>query len=209
MKRYAFIDVPNTKGSAAVLGFKIVPQLLINYLKDEKWSCVDVYWYSGRINTRKEEVNRELLTNMGYVMRDKATHFFKAKESLYFCEQCGTERKFIVSGNKTPKANCDVELTVDCLEIAGPEVQFLIFTGDGDFRYLIEKLIAKGSSVRLFSTSKSDKQGNFRLSTRLKELIKEHETSQSNDLHFIELNNIRNRIGINNKIATKRDDPEC
>ena len=37
------------------------------------------------------------------------------------------------------KSNCDVDLTVDAMEEAGPDKEFLIFTGDGDFEYLIKK----------------------------------------------------------------------
>ena len=92
-----------------------------------------------------------------------------------------------------PKANCDVELTVDALELAGPESEILIFTGDGDFRYLIEKLIEKGSRVRLFSTNKQDQFGNYRLSTRLKALLALYE--ETGQAIFTELNNLKHRIG--------------
>ena len=35
------------------------------------------------------------------------------------------------------KSNCDVELGVDAVNNAGPNKEFMIFTGDGDFEYLI------------------------------------------------------------------------
>ena len=72
-----------------------------------------------------------------------------------------------------------------------------MFTGDGDFRYLIEKLIEKGARVRLFSTYKRDQFGEYRISTRLKELLSEYEASEPEkrgSFIFTELDNIRNRI---------------
>ena len=92
-----------------------------------------------------------------------------------------------------PKANCDVELTVDALEVAGPEFEALIFTGDGDFHYLIEKLVEKDTRVRLFSTNKQDQTGGYRFSTRLKELLAKYE--KTGQAIFTELNNVRKRIG--------------
>ena len=205
IKRYAFIDVTNTKGSAKALGFSIDHQKLFDYLKKERWSCIDVYWYNGRIRNRKNENARKKIEEMGYQVKDKETHFFKKEHHIKaLCPGCAKEVDFKVIQKKYPKANCDVELTVDCLELAENGAEFLIFSGDGDFRYLIERLRDKGVKVRLFSTSKQDQVGDYRFSTRLKDLLRKHDGDW---IFFTELNNIKNLIK-NDETATKRDGPE-
>lgn len=189
MKRYAFIDVHNTKSTATTLDFSIDPQKLYNYLKFDKWSCSDVFWYAGRIESEKHEKEREKISVIGYIIKDKLTKFYKKTRTFYIkCQKCRYEYKHISVKKGIPKANCDVELTVDCLEIASPEVEFLIFTGDGDFKYLVEKLCEKGSKVLLFSTKKQDKWGDYRFSTRYNDLLKEGKIT------FMEIDNLKYRL---------------
>jgi uncharacterized LabA/DUF88 family protein len=76
------------------------------------------------------------------------------------------------------KSNCDVDLTVDAMEQVGPDKEFLIFTGDGDFDYLIKKIVEKGTKVYVVSSNAGIKKPGLntkRLSTRLKEVMKQHE----------------------------------
>lgn len=212
MRRYAFIDVANTKGSAGLLGFQIDPQRLYEYLCDQKWSCGEVFWYAGRIRNEKNEKAREKIVQIGYTVRDKDTHFHKKSNHVDgACPHCGGEVSLDSKMHRMPKANCDVELTIDALECSGPESEILLLTGDGDFRYLIEKLVERGSRVRIFSTNKKDREGSYRLSTRIKDLLSEYEKSDAEkrgQVTFIEINNIRNRIGKIEETATKRDGPE-
>jgi len=73
------------------------------------------------------------------------------------------------------KSNCDVDLTVDAMEEAGPDKEFLIFTGYGDFDYLISKVVEKGTKVYVVSSNAGIKKPGLNtrcLSTRLKEVIK-------------------------------------
>ena len=51
------------------------------------------------------------------------------------------------------KSNCDVDLTVDAMEEAGPGKEFFIFTGDGDFEYLIRKVVEKSTKVYIVSSN--------------------------------------------------------
>ncbi len=199
MRRYAFIDVANTKGSANLLGFQIDPQRLYDYLCNEKWSCGEVFWYAGRIRNEKNEKAREKIERIGYKIQDKDTHFHKKHAHLEgACPKCGEPVVLDGRNHRMPKANCDVELTIDALERASPESEILLFTGDGDFHYLIKKLVEKGSRVRVFSTNKQDWDGSYRFSTRIKDLLSEYERSETRkkgEVTFTELNNLRNRIG--------------
>jgi uncharacterized LabA/DUF88 family protein len=189
MKRYAFIDVHNTKSTATTLDFSIDPEKLYNYLRFDKWSCNDVFWYSGRIESEKHEKEREKIKALGYKIKDKLTKFYKNTKTFDIkCPKCRHEHKHLSIKKGIPKANCDVELTVDCLEMAGEGVEFLIFTGDGDFKYLIEKLCEKKSKVYLFSTKKPDKWGDYRFSSRYDDLLKESKIT------FIEIDNLKYRL---------------
>ncbi len=67
-------------------------------------------------------------------------------------------------------------------------MEFLIFTGDGDFKYLVEKLLEKGSKVSLFSTRKPDKWGDYRFSTRYDDMLKESKIT------FMEINNLKYKL---------------
>ena len=126
---------------------------------------------------------------IGYNIKDKFTKFYKKTRTFDIkCLKCGYKDKYVDVKKGLPKANCDVELTVDCLEIAGPKVEFLIFTGDGDFKYLVEKLIEKGSKVSLFSTKKQDKWGDYRFSTRYDDMLK------GGIITFMEINNLKYRL---------------
>jgi uncharacterized LabA/DUF88 family protein len=188
MKRYAFIDVHNTRSTATVLEFTIDPAKLFDYLKYQKWSCTDIFWYAGRIGTEKHEKERAKTEALGYKMRDKQTKFYKKQPLFITCPKCQHKHEYVHKKNKLPKANCDVELTVDCLELAGPETEFLIFTGDGDFKYLVDKLLEKKSNVTLFSTRKPDKWGDYRFSTRYDPLLKEGK------IVFMEMDNLKYRL---------------
>jgi hypothetical protein len=56
--------------------------------------------------------------------------------------------------------------------------EFLIFTGDGDFDYLIKKIVEKGTKVYVVSSNAGIKKPGLntkRLSTRIKEVMKQHE----------------------------------
>lgn len=212
MKRYAFIDVHNTKGTATILDFTIDPAKLFDYLKYQKWSCSEVFWYSGRIKNEKHEKERAKIERVGFKIRDKPTRFYEQRVRIceIVCPNCKHQHELIVKRKGLPKANCDVELTVDCVELASPETEFLIFTGDGDFKYLVEKLVEKKSKVYIFSTKKKDSYGDYRFSTRYNDLLK------TGAITFVEMSNLKFRIGKessnrrsnNEETAAKRDGPE-
>jgi uncharacterized LabA/DUF88 family protein len=49
----------------------------------------------------------------------------------------------------------DVEIAVDMMEMAGPADHLVLFSGDGDFRVLVEAVQRKGCRVTVVSTVKS------------------------------------------------------
>jgi uncharacterized LabA/DUF88 family protein len=58
-------------------------------------------------------------------------------------------------GRKRARGNMDVELAVDMLEAAGWTDHIVLFSGNGDFRRLVEAVKAKGVRVSVVSTLES------------------------------------------------------
>ena len=54
-------------------------------------------------------------------------------------------------GRRKVKGNMDIELAVDAMEMAEHVDHFVLFSGDGDFRYLVEALQRKGKKVTVAS----------------------------------------------------------
>ena len=58
-------------------------------------------------------------------------------------------------GHSRTKGNMDMEIAVDMLELAPRLDQAVLFSGDGDFRRVVQALQAKGVRVTVVSTVKS------------------------------------------------------
>lgn len=59
------------------------------------------------------------------------------------------------AGRRKIKGNMDVEIAVDVMEMAQHVDQIVLFSGDGDFRHLVEAIQRKGVRVSVVSTIKS------------------------------------------------------
>ncbi|WP_292054274.1 MULTISPECIES: NYN domain-containing protein [unclassified Brevundimonas] len=58
-------------------------------------------------------------------------------------------------GHTRTKGNMDVEIAVDMLELAPHLDEVVLFSGDGDFKRLVQAVQAKGVRVTVVSTTKS------------------------------------------------------
>lgn len=85
-------------------------------------------------------------------------------------------------GRRKVKGNMDIELAVDAMEMADHVDHFVIFSGDGDFRYLIEALQRKGKKVTVAS------------SLRTQPPIIADELRRQAD-HFLELSTLAETLG--------------
>ena len=56
------------------------------------------------------------------------------------------------TGRRKVKGNMDIELAVDAMELAEHVDQIVLFSGDGDFRSLVEAVQRKGVRVTVIST---------------------------------------------------------
>jgi uncharacterized LabA/DUF88 family protein len=60
------------------------------------------------------------------------------------------------SGRRKVKGNMDIELAVDAMEMADQVDHIVLFSGDGDFRSLVESLQRSGVRVTVISTTETD-----------------------------------------------------
>ncbi len=195
-KRFAFIDVQNTASTTRkLLGFLIDWHKLFSYLKKE-WKCDKVFFYTGIDEGDVETADEyDSLSKAGCIMRAKTLFSYKKPDRTISikCVACGKENVEIVDMGYNRKSNCDVDLTVDAMEAAGQDREFLIFTGDGDFEYLIRKVVEKGTKVYVVSSNAGIKKPGIntrRFSTRLKTLVKEN----LDKVTFVDINSWKMRI---------------
>jgi len=92
------------------------------------------------------------------------------------------------------KCNCDVELTANVLDHAEKDTEIYLFSGDGNFEFLIEKIIAKSGKVAIVSSARRVQKGprysTSRLSTKLRKLTQ----ASGSPVRFIELDNLKFKI---------------
>jgi uncharacterized LabA/DUF88 family protein len=196
-KRYAFIDVQNTEGTVnQLLDFSIDWSKTYQYLK-EHWKCNEIFFYSG---IQKSNVNKikeyESLLMLGYKMRVKTYSIYKNQDTIVKinCNKCNNEISHKIDNGTRWKSNCDVEFSVDVENNIRNGSEFLFFTGDGDFEYLIRDVVNKGIKVYIISSAKKTYISNryyiSRFSTKLRDLIAE----KRGMVDFLDINDWKNRI---------------
>ena len=169
---------------------------LLNFLKND-WECEKVFFYSG-IDAGDSETEKEFesITENGGIVRSKLVFSYKNRNRniKIKCPKCSNEFSEMIDMGYNRKSNCDVDLTVDAMEHASPDSEFYVFTGDGDFEYLIQKVVEKGTTVRMVSSAKKIKSGprysTSRFSTKLRNLIAENREN----VFFIDINDLKMRI---------------
>jgi len=97
------------------------------------------------------------------------------------------------SGRKKIKGNMDVEIAVDAMEMAAHVNEVILFSGDGDFRRLIESLQRQGVRVTVVSTIKSRPP-----------MIADELRRQADE--FLDLDAITNKIGRKANNTRQHDD---
>jgi uncharacterized LabA/DUF88 family protein len=135
-----FIDGANLHATAKALGFDIdYKRLLIEFQSQGK--LVRAFYYTTIFEDQDFAPIRPLvdwLDYNGYTVVTKAT------------------KEFIdASGRRKVKGNMDIELAVDAMELAGHVDQIVLFSGDGDFRSLVEAVQRRGVRVTVVSTLSS------------------------------------------------------
>lgn len=135
-----FIDGANLYAAARALGFDIdYKRLLQEFQKNCR--VVRAFYYTALIEDQEYSPIRPLvdwLDYNGYTMVTKPTKEFTD-----------------AMGRRKLKGNMDIELAVDVLEMAPHVDHVVLFSGDGDFRRLVEAVQRKGVRVSVVSSFKS------------------------------------------------------
>ena len=132
-----FIDGANLYATAKSLGFDIDYKRLLREFQSRGY-LVRAFYYTAVIEDQEYSSIRPLIDWLdynGYTVVTKAT-----KE---FVDQ---------TGRRKVKGNMDIELAVDAMELAPHIDQMVLFSGDGDFRFLVEAVQRQGVRVSVVST---------------------------------------------------------
>ena len=132
-----FIDGANLYATAKSLGFDIDYKRLLKEFQS-RGKLIRAFYYTALVEDQEYSSIRPLvdwLDYNGFAVVTKPTKEFV--DSL---------------GRRKVKGNMDIELAVDAMEIAPHIDQMVLFSGDGDFRSLVEALQHKGKRVSVVST---------------------------------------------------------
>ena len=135
-----FIDGSNLYAAARALGFDIDYKKLLKIFSAEGY-MVRAFYYTALVEDQEYSPIRPLvdwLDYNGYTMVTKPTKEFTD-----------------TAGRRKIKGNMDIELAVDVMEMTPHIDHVVIFSGDGDFRRLVEWSQSKGKRVTVVSTVKS------------------------------------------------------
>ena len=136
-----FIDGANFYAAARALGFDIDYKRLLELFR-EKGRFVRALYYTALVEDQEYSPIRPLvdwLDYNGFTMVTKPTKEFTDSH-----------------GRRKIKGDMDIELAIDMLEMAPHLDHVILFSGDGDFRRLVEVVQRKGVRVSVVSTVKSN-----------------------------------------------------
>lgn len=177
-----FIDGANLYAASKALGFDIDYRKLLASFQ-ERGYLLRAYYYTALIEDQEYSSIRPLIDWLDYngykVVTKPAKEFTDA------------------SGRRKIKGNMDLELAIDAMSLTDTVDHFVIFSGDGDFRTLVEALQRKGRKVSVVSTMTSQPP---MISDDLRR----------NADHFIDLADLRDDIGRapQDRAPARRDDDD-
>jgi len=135
-----FIDGSNLYNAARSLGFDIDYKKLLN-LFASKSRLIRAFYYTALLDDQEYSPIRPLvdwLDYNGYTMVTKPTKEYTD-----------------ASGRRKVKGNMDIELAIDMIEMADKLDHIVLFSGDGDFRRLVDAVQRLGRRVTVVSTVRS------------------------------------------------------
>ena len=140
-ERFAmFIDGSNLYAAARALGFDIDYKRLLEVFSAHG-HMVRAFYYTALLEDQEYSPIRPLvdwLDYNGYTMVTKPTKEFTD-----------------AAGRRKIKGNMDIELAIDVMEMARHLDHVVLFSGDGDFRRLVEAVQRRGVRVSVVSTVRS------------------------------------------------------
>lgn len=162
-----FVDGANLYSAGKALGFDIDYRRLLD-LFISKGQLVRAFYYTALMEDQDYSPIRPLvdwLDYNGFTMVTKPAKEFTDHQ-----------------GRRKVKGNMDIELAVDVMEMAEHVQHIVIFSGDGDFRSLVEAVQRKGVRVSVVSTVRSQPP-----------MVADELRRQADN--FIELNDLKDAVG--------------
>jgi uncharacterized LabA/DUF88 family protein len=162
-----FIDGANLYATSKALGFDIDYRKLLSAFQKRGY-LLRAYYYTALVEDQEYSSIRPLIDWLDYNGYKVVT-----KPAKEFTDS---------TGRRKIKGNMDIELTIDALELIDVVDHYVIFSGDGDFRTLVEALQRKGRKVSIVSTMASQPP-----------MISDDLRRQSD--YFIDLMTLKNEVG--------------
>ncbi len=133
-----FIDGANLYATAKGLGFDIDYKRLLKEFQN-RGRLIRAFYYTALVEDQEYSSIRPLIDwldyNGFYVVTKPAKEFVDS------------------AGRRKIKGNMDIELAVDAMEMSNHLDNLVLFSGDGDFRSLVEAVQRKGVRVTVVSTN--------------------------------------------------------
>jgi len=162
-----FIDGANLYATSKAIGFDIDYKRMLKHFEGKGY-LLRAYYYTALIEDQEYSSIRPLIDWLdynGYRVVTKPTKEFTD-----------------AMGRRKVKGNMDMELAIDAMELADTVDHTVLFSGDGDFRSLVEALQRKGRKVSVVSTVATNPP-----------MIADDLRRQADN--FIELNSLKKEIG--------------
>ncbi|WAP69892.1 LabA-like NYN domain-containing protein [Jiella pelagia] len=164
-----FIDGANLYATSKNLGFDIDYKKMLTWFQRQSY-VLRAYYYTALIEDNEYSSIRPLIDWLDYNGYRVVT-----KPAKEFTDP---------SGRRKIKGNMDIELAIDAMELVETVDHFVLFSGDGDFRSLVEALQRKGRKVSVVSTLTSSPP-----------MVSDDLRRQAD--HFIDIVTLRGEIGRN------------
>ena len=133
-----FIDGANLYATTKTLGFDIDYKRLLKEFQGRGY-LVRAFYYTALVEDQEYSSIRPLIDWLdynGYRVVTKPT------------------KEFVDStGRRKVKGNMDIELAIDALELSAHIDHMVLFSGDGDFRSLVDAMQRRGVRVSVVSTA--------------------------------------------------------
>ncbi|HOV03624.1 MAG TPA: NYN domain-containing protein [Kaistiaceae bacterium] len=132
-----FIDGANLYATAKSLGADIDYKRLLQEFRSKGY-LLRCYYYTALVEDQEYSSIRPLIDWLDYngykVVTKPVKEFYDS------------------TGRRKIKGNMDIELAVDAMELSDQCDHIVLFSGDGDFRRLVEAIQRKGRKVSVVST---------------------------------------------------------
>lgn len=135
-----FIDGANLYGAARSLGFDIDYRRLLE-LFSTKGHLIRAFYYTALMEDQEYSPIRPLVDWLDYNGYSMVT-----KPAKEYTDSMGRRKV---------KGNMDIELAIDMMEMSDTLDHVVLFSGDGDFRRLVDAVQRKGVRVTVVSTIRS------------------------------------------------------